>query len=1296
MDWTQWHREYESSPSLRSRLAIVRTQIAVALDACDSEPITIVSICAGDGRDVIEALQLHPKAASVQALLVDTEGESLARGRAAAERAGLGGRLRFVQADATRAASYADAGHADLVLVSGMLGHLRHEDARRLIESLPMLCKPGGSVIWNRHVVLNDGERMVPVLRERLAQVGFAEQHVEATTPRGFVVGRARFAGPSVRLDPARVLFEFVGLDALEPAEREPPPPPPLFDVEQSLPARFAQVTAEHGARIALDAGAWRPSYDELNRRANRLAHALLARGGRPGDRVALLMRHDAPLVAGVLAVLKAGRTVVVLNPGDPPARLRQVLEDAEPALLVADAEHRAAAAECAPPACAVVGFDEPAVGPEHDPEVSIAPDDVAFLLYTSGSAGRPKGVMQTHRNVLHNAARLSRGMALAAEDRLLLLASLSGGQGVATTCCALMNGAALCPFPVMERGVVGLPAWMNEHRITVFVSSASVFRHFLRTIADAQRFPAVRLVRLASEPATALDFAAFRKHFAAQCVLFHTLSSSETGNVTQLRLRAADAVAEGRLSAGVPAEGMTVVLQDEQGRAVPVGAIGELTVHSRYLSPGYWRNEALTAQRFSSADPGGRGGQAGVRVYRSGDLARRTADGRLMFVGRKDAQVKLRGYRIDVSEVEAALAQQPSVERAVACERTTPGGDAQLVAYVLNRPGQTCSVESLRAALAATLPRYMVPNGFVVVDEFPLTPHGKVDRERLARIDPPVPALAPEQEPAPGTEQLLAGIWGDVLGRSRIGRHDSFLELGGDSLSATVVAARVHALLHVDLDLRAFSSHARLADLAGLIDGLIAAGPTRGAEGGDEGGDEGRPTLLRAPRDAPLPLSFAQERIWTYSRTSSADYVVACGHTLRGPLDAEVLRDCMSYLARRHEILRTTFSESEGRVVQSAHAAQPVELPLIDFTGRVRPERRAMELLHTESRRPFDLARGPLLRFWLVRIRPDEHWLLRVNHHIISDGWSWQVYLRELAALYEARLHGQMAPLPEFETLQYGDYAAWQRQALRPDGAAWNEELAWWRQQLAGQPAPLVLPFTRPEPLEPADPECGLLRWGLSRQVSRRLDRVAREHGATPNMIRLAGLAAFLTAQSGSPDVVLGSYVTERTRVEWQDMFGCFANLIALRLRGDASESFLQWIDTARTAVTETQAHAEIPYDVLGEALREQGLVPPEIRMIFGASDHAATLRFGGLELEWLERRFGSMPWGFSLIFDLSHEEHRCYAAFDVRLYHPAHVRRWIGRFKRFLAAASLRPQAPVGKLLAASRWVYQLPLRS
>ncbi len=845
-NWSQWLKQYDDFPSLQARLRIVQEQIVATLDECPPGPIRIVSLCAGDGRDLLGVIQDHPRRDDVSAWLIDNERESIELGRIAAERLGLTRRMNFVCADAARAENYADHVPADLLLLSGFLGHLRHGDVRKLLQSLPMFCQPGSSVIWNRHLVLYDGHRQTRAIRDCLAGIGFEESQFETTAPDGFAVGRVKFKGPAQLFDRSRVLFEFVGVDRLVsetpgdssvPDWKASPSGTETDEITTSIPERFAEIVAEYPHRLAILGGGWRPDFSELDAVSNRLAAELISGGGAVGDRVVLLLRHDAPLVAVLLAVVKAGRVMVVLNPTDPPERLKQILEDAEPAAIFADSANQKLAVKIAAPAHRVICFEAHAKGAATKTEVKVTPDALAALIYTSGSTGKPKGVMLTHANILHNVLQHTRGLQLSPADRILLLGSPAGGQGMAIVWCALLNAAMLCPFPAAERGVTGLAKWMRDSEISVYISSVSVFRHFIRTLGDHERFPRVRLVRFASEPASAEDFAAYRKFFGDDCVLLNTLSSSETGNVTRQRFTKNDPVPNGRLPMGREVGGIKVRLLNEAGYEVNMGETGEMIVCGRYISPGYWRNEALTDERFFS------NGESGVRHYRSGDLACRLADGTLVFKDRQDARVKIHGYRVEISEIEETLLQQPDVAETVVVSQPAVDGNVRLVAYIVLRPGKKPTAEELRHCLRKLLPGYMVPAALVFLDRLPLSPNGKVDRQAL----PPVSenrAIPRSERPRDIVETSLARIWESVLGLTPIGRNDDFFDLGGNSLQSSQVLARIEESFGASLPPSALFEHGTVAKLAERVSGhVVLKSPTPLVQ--LRPGPEGRPLFL-------------------------------------------------------------------------------------------------------------------------------------------------------------------------------------------------------------------------------------------------------------------------------------------------------------------------------------------------------------------------------------------------------------------------------------------------------------------
>lgn len=1045
-----------------------------------------------------------------------------------------------------------------------------------------------------------------------------------------------------------------------------------FLNPDQAVGERFEHWVGIAPDRVALIGATWQPTFSQLDTSANRVAHAILKRGGEPGDRVAIMMRHDAPLLAAMVGVLKAARAVVVLNPGDPLQRHQQVIDDAEPHLVLTDSEHRSHAERLSAIPGGLVCYDDlPVDLPFSRQETVPHPDSLAFLLYTSGSTGSPKGVMRTHRMACQIAQRYSLGMGFGPLDRVAVFGSLSGGQGNSTAFGGLLNGATVCPFPAIEKGVIGLEEWIERHEITILNASTSLFRHFARTLPRGQRFPSVRLVRLGSEPTFGEDFRIFKAHFESGCVLAHALSSSETGNIAFHFATEEDESLEGQLPVGRPAAGVEILLLDEHGEEVADGETGALAVRSRFLSPGYWRDPVLTEACFTKAETGD------ARIFQGGDLVRRRPDGLLVFVGRGDRMVKVRGYRIELSEVEQALTRLPAVEGAIVLPL---GGDGmeniRLNAYVVARSGHHCSRESIRAGLREIVPDYMIPAGFAVVPSFPLNAHGKIDYERLRRIDSgESPSSGGENDALrTPTEAALAEIWSLVFKRSMIGPADDFFALGGDSLSAALVAAQVHSIWQVELELREFYDRPTLSDLAAEIDTRRS-----GATFSD------RTPLVRAPRDAPLPLSFQQERTWSFSQTpeASAGYTVSFSCRLVGNLDTTALLESLSHVFRRHEILRTTFEVREGGPVQIIHPPAPVPMPILDFSDSPDADARATTLLRGESKRPFDLAAGPLVRFWLVRIRPDEHRLLRVHHHIISDGPSWSIFLRDLANAYDSILSGEPVPMPRSEPIQYADYAAWQRRHWDPAGDSSREAVAWWRDLLSRPVAETTLPFQRPEYRPDAEVRDGLIHWGLDSAINVRLDDLAKRERTTFFRIRLAAFVALIAAETGESDVVLGTYVGNRRRPELFEVFGFFANLVTLRFSCDLSLSFRDWLREVNRVVSEIEARGEIPYEKLCEQLRAGGVTPPEIKVIFSVTEQTRSLRFGEVELIREERRIGTMPWGFTLAINKQNEDRRNRAAYDARIYDPAGVQCFIDHYRRLLGDIAEAPGATLSELI-------------
>ncbi len=1022
-----------------------------------------------------------------------------------------------------------------------------------------------------------------------------------------------------------------------------------------SIPERFSEQAARRPDHPAI-AGISDPlTYGELASLVDRYA-ARLAPSTGPGERVALLLSHDGPLVAAALGALRCGAAVLTLNANEPAARLQQLARAADVGLIVTDQRHRERAL--------AVGL-----GPDRTIEVGPTPDagpirtmptasDLAFLISTSGSTGKPKVVMQTHGNMLHNVLRYTNGLGITDQERVAWLASLSGGQGLATVWSTLLNGATLCPFPIGDRGVTGLAAWLTEHRISVFDTLPSILRNFSRTLGD-HRISGPRLVRLASEPGLRSDFDAFQRHFDAGCQLASVLASSEAGIIAQAILDHDADPADGRLPVGQPAEGLTVTLMEGDEPVPDPAAGGEIVIAGEYLSPGYWRDEQTTAARFELV--------AGRRRFRTGDLARCSAAG-LVVLGRIDGQVKVRGHRLQLEEVEGALLGIDEIAAACVAVRTTARGDARLTAYVVPAaPGELDAV-SIRRELSAELAPHAIPSAFVTVSAFPLNAHGKVDRDALAQIEPPQSPSGGGGEPLSSTGAWLRQQWSAALEIDGFGPQQGFLELGGDSLTAAVIAAAVHDRLGVELRLDEFARNPTVTALAERID------RTRRAVKAE---DEPGPTPVE--RAQPIPLSFAQEAMWPWVISKGAGFNLAIPYRIRGPLDLDALHGAIGRVVARHEILRTTFHQGQAQPFQVPHHAEGIELSLTDLRGEPDPTSRAAELVAREAQQPFDVAARPPIAFHLIAVGEDEHQLLIVSHHLVCDALSWRIFFEQLATEYRGPPVG---PDPA-SSLQYADYAVWDHTRLRPDSRHHENELRWWMTRFADAPPPVRLPFTRDQPAESPGGD-GVLDWGLDQHVAAGLDRLGQGTGATNFMTRLAVFTALVGLETETRDIVLNTYVTTRRHVVLQGMLGPFINRALLRLRFDPNQSFADLLTHVRATVLELSANSSIPFERLWPELRRRGVSARFGTTKFEAHYSLPALAFDGLELEPLRRSYVE-PWGFTLGVDRRRESDRCRAVFDPRLHDQAGVQRFLDRLKELAELVLGAPGEPLHHLHTA-----------
>jgi len=1000
-------------------------------------------------------------------------------------------------------------------------------------------------------------------------------------------------------------------------------------------------------------------TYGELDRRANRLARHLRGLGIGPECVAAIMLERGPDQVAAVLAIWKAGGAYLPIDPVYPAQRRAAMLADSGAAVLLTRAGlgdktdiNETHVVELDEAWKAAEALDSGPLG------IDVDPLDLAYVIYTSGSTGKPKGTMVPHAGLANLGAAYREPFGVEPGTRMLQFPSFSFDAAVADLASTFANGGTLVMAP-HEALAPGRPLLETLRRQRV---NTTMLPPSLWALLPDDDLPDLRVAVTAGEactPEVAARWSRGRR-------LVNAYGPTEATVCATLGIIGGS---PRRVPLGRPLRGVRVHVLDRGLREAGIGVPGEICVGGIGVGRGYLGRPGLTAERFV---PDPVADAPGARMYRTGDLGRWLPDGTLDYLGRLDHQVKLRGFRVEPGEVEAALAELPGIREALALVRTSPAGDPRLVAYVIPAGGAAPEPAAVRAALRRTLPEHMVPAEVVAVGAWPLTPHGKVDRAAL-----PEPAWGGghrHEPPRTQSEALLAAIWTEVLGAPRVGRRDGFFALGGHSLLAARVVSRIRSLIGVDLPLRELFDAATLESLAARID----------AERARAGGVSDEP-IAPQPRDGtPPPLSPAQERLWFVQRMApeSTAFNMPMSLRLRGELEVDALRRALGEIVRRHEALRTTFSRGEHGPVQVIHPAGELDLPITDLSEHPDAADELRRTMDERARAPFDLERGPLLRLHLVRLAAGEHALLVEMHHAVSDGWSMERFHAELAALYAAFAAGEPSPLADLP-VQYADYAAWQRRWLRGERAA--GQLAFWRRKLEGAAA-VRLPLDRPRPDAPVL-EGDAHEFTLPRALAERVEEVGRELGATPYMTFLAAFTALVHRWTGQADLVLGTAVAGRNRPELEGMIGFFVNALALRLDAGGEPGFRELLRRVRAAALEAYAHQDVPFEkVLEEVKVERRLnLHPLTQVMFTLQHEAPLPAAPGLAIEPAGEGGDTGTAKADLMLGIVRGEAglRCTLEYASALFERATIERIAGHYRALLERIAAEPDACLGALL-------------
>jgi amino acid adenylation domain-containing protein len=978
---------------------------------------------------------------------------------------------------------------------------------------------------------------------------------------------------------------------------------------ERCVHELFEEQAEERPEAIALVHEEQILTYGDLNARANRLAHYLRGMGVEPDVRVAICLERSVEMVVALLAVLKAGGAYVPLDPSYPPERLAYMLEDSAVAVLLThDAAPEAAVGHS--PLLLTLNLESDAWQwadhSEGNPGRMGGPNvrSLAYLIYTSGSTGLPKGVMVEHQGLSNLAFAQIRAFAVGSDSRVLQFASISFDASIFELTMALSRGAVLVlpPRGLMPAGEV-LIQTVERHD----VSHATLPPAVLAALPEKADLASIRELVVAGEAVTA----ELAQSWSAGRRMTNAYGPTEaTVWATGQECRGDG----GRVPPiGRPIANTQVYILDENQQPVPIEVRGELYIGGVGVARGYLNRAELTAERFV---PDPYGWEPGARLYQTGDLGRWLPQGAIEFLGRNDYQVKVRGYRIELGEIEARMAEHGYVRDAVVVARDEGEGSKRLVAYYT---GQEIGAGELRAHLSATLPEYMIPAAYVYLESLPLTANGKLDRRALPEPDAERYVRQGYEPPANEIETRLARIWAELLKVERVGRQDNFFELGGHSLLAVQALSRLQQALGVEVALASFFTHPILADFARAVEGGSAQTEL--------------PPITVADRNGQLELSYAQQRLWFLDqfRRASQAYRVAGGLRLTGDLDRRALRRALDQIVARHEALRTTFSQIEGHPIQIIGPAEKgFQLQEHDLREVSDATRELGRLADREATEPFDLEIGPLIRGQLVRMGEEEHVLLMTMHHIVSDGWSLGILITELSELYRAYRSGEAAELPELP-IQYADYAAWQQRWM--SGELLGRQAEYWKRTLAGAPVLLEVPTDRTRPAV-QDYAGGSVGIELYEGLTAELKALSRRQGTTLYMTLLAGWAALLGRLSGQDEVVIGTPVANRTRMEIEPLIGFFVNTLALRIDLSGGPRVEELLERVKERAVEGQENQDIPFEQVVELVQpERSLAHAPIFQVTFTWQNAPE---GRLELPGLTLAPMEVP-RVTSIFDLS-----------------------------------------------------------
>ncbi|QIR40546.1 amino acid adenylation domain-containing protein [Tolypothrix sp. PCC 7910] len=1009
-------------------------------------------------------------------------------------------------------------------------------------------------------------------------------------------------------------------------------------------------------------------TYSQLNNRANQLAHYLQEIGVKSGTIVGICVNRSLDMIIGILGILKAGCAYVPIDPSYPQERVAWILENTQTPvlltqeLLVEKLPKHQARVICLDSAWELIKHQD-----QDNPTLQITPNDIAYIIYTSGSTGKPKGVQITHRNLVHSTcARINYYQEPI--SRFLLLSSFAFDSSVAgifwTLCC---GGTLVLPQEGLQREVTKLVELIHQYQISYLLSLPSLYSLILQQ-AKREQLNSLHTIIVAGETCSN-ELVKRHQEYLPQAHLYNEYGPTE-GTVwsTVYHCQPQELT---KIPIGRPIHNTQIYILDSNLHPVPIGVSGEIYIGGEGLAVGYLNQPELTAEKFIR-NPFSQ--EQTARLYKTGDLAQYLADGNIEFLGRIDQQVKIRGYRIELGEIEFVLNQHTKIKEAIVIAREDEPTNQHLVAYIVPKVTSLTN-KDLRQLLQAKLPDYMIPSAFVILAEFPLSPNGKVDRKALPAPEE-IKSDGSETFVAPRTpvEEILANIWTEVLAIKQVGIHDNFFELGGHSILATQIVSRIRETLQVELMLRSLFESPTVAGLAAQIESILQDKQNLFV-----------PPLLPRESHQEIPLSFAQQRLWFFSQLEpdSPAYNVNGAVKIQGAINIEALRQSINEITKRHEVLRTQLIAENGRAAQVILPELSLNLPIINLQhlSKIEQENTIQELIFAETQQPFNLSQEPLLRIKLLSLSEQEHILLFTMHHIISDGWSKGILIRELAAIYTEFVENKSASLPELP-IQYADFAIWQREWLQ--GEQLQTQMNYWKQKLQGELPVLSLPADRPRPA--VQTFAGkTLSFVLPSSLSKELKSLSKREGVTLFMTLLAGFKTLLYRYTGQTDILVGSPIANRKRAEVENLIGFFVNTLVLRSNLSGNPSFRDLLKQVREVALGAYAHQDLPFEKLVEEIQPQRTLShnPLFQVMFVFQNAPKTsLELPDLHLEVLGLDSETANFDLCLTMEESEQALKGYLEYNTDLFDGESMNRLVGYFQTLLTGIVENISQPLSDL--------------